>query len=118
MTAVTEQLLDEMVQTIVREIDPEQVYLFGSRARGDACADSDVDLLIVDYKPFGHGHSRFQEINRVYQALSPFHVTTDVLLYSSEEFAKWQHSLNHVIGRCYREGKLLYARPRTFPSDA
>ena len=36
MTAVTEQLLDEMVQVIVREIDPEQVYLFGSRARGDA----------------------------------------------------------------------------------
>ena len=110
MTAVTAQLLDEMVQTIVREIDPEHVYLFGSRARGDAHADSDVDLLIVDHKPFEPGHSRFQEINQVYQALAPFHVTTDVLLYSTEEFAKWQHSLNHVIGRCYREGKLLYAR--------
>jgi len=112
MTAVTEQLLDDMVRTIGREIDPEHVYLFGSRARGDAHTGSDVDLLIVDHKPFGPGHSRFQEINRVYQALSPFRVTTDVLLYSNEEFAKWQHSLNHVIGRCYREGKLLYARPR------
>lgn len=116
--AVTEQLLDEMVQVIVRAIDPEQVYLFGSRARGDARADSDVDLLIVDHKPFGAGHSRFQEINRVYQALSPFHMPTDILLYSSEEFAKWRHSLNHVIGRCDREGKLLYARPRTCSSDA
>ena len=112
MTAVTAQLLDEMVQTIVREIDPEHVYLFGSRARGDAHANSDVDLLIVDRKPFGPGHSRFQEINGVYRALAPFHVTTDVLLYSTEEFAKWQHFRNHVIGRCYREGKLLYARPR------
>jgi predicted nucleotidyltransferase len=118
MTAVTEQLLDEMVQIIVREIDPEQVYLFGSRARGGAREDSDVDLLIVDSKSFGPDPSRFQEINRIYKALASFRVPTDILLYSSEEFAKWQHSLNHVIGRCYREGKLLYARSRIRPSDA
>jgi HEPN domain-containing protein/predicted nucleotidyltransferase len=111
MITVSEEILDEMVQVIVREIDPDQVYLFGSRARGDARADSDIDLLIIDHKPFGPGHSRFQECNRVYRALSSFHVPKDIRLYSSEEFIKWRHSLNHVIGRCYREGKLLYARP-------
>ena len=34
MITVTEKVLDEMVAAIVREIDPEQIYLFGSRARG------------------------------------------------------------------------------------
>jgi uncharacterized protein len=110
MIEVTEEVLSDMVQAIVREVDPERIYLFGSRARGEARQDSDVDLLIVVSEPFGPEHSRFQEINRVYRALSSFRVPNDVLLYSSDEFAKWSQSLNHVLGRCSREGKLLYAR--------
>jgi uncharacterized protein len=110
MTDVTEEVLSEMVQAIVRDVDPERIYLFGSRARGEARQDSDVDLLIVVSKPFGPEHSRFQEINRIYRTLSSFRIPNDVLLYSSDEFAKWSQSLNHVVGRCSREGKLLYAR--------
>jgi predicted nucleotidyltransferase len=110
MIEVTDKVLADMVQTIVREMDPERIYLFGSRARGDARKDSDVDLLIVVSEPFRPDHSRFQEINQVYRALSSFRIPNDVLLYSSDEFAKWSQSLNHVVGRCYREGKLLYAR--------
>jgi hypothetical protein len=34
MIIVTEKVLDDMVAAIVQEIDPEQIYLFGSRARG------------------------------------------------------------------------------------
>jgi predicted nucleotidyltransferase len=110
MIDVSEEVLSDMVEAIVREVGPECIYLFGSRARGEARQDSDVDLLIVVSEPFGPEHSRFQEINRVYQALSSFRIPNDVLLYSSDEFAKWSQSLNHVVGRCSREGKLLYAR--------
>jgi uncharacterized protein len=110
MIKVTDEVLADMVQAIMGEVDPERIYLFGSRARGDARRDSDVDLLIVVSEPFGPEHSRFQEINRVYRALSSFRIPNDVLLYSSDEFGKWSQSLNHVVGRCSREGKLLYAR--------
>ena len=48
MAPVTDALLDQMVQAIVAEVDPEQVILFGSRARGDAREDSDVDLVVVE----------------------------------------------------------------------
>ena len=65
MIEVTDEVLADMVQAIVREVDPERVYLFGSRARGEARQDSDVDLLIVVSEPFCPEHSRFQEINRV-----------------------------------------------------
>lgn len=102
-----------MRRVIGREMDPEYIYLFGSRARGNTREDSDMDIFIVDCKPFGSGHNRFQEINRVYQALSPFRVPMDILLYSSREFSRWQYSLNYVIGQCYREGKLLYTRSRS-----
>ena len=111
MTVVSETVLAEMVQAIVREVDPEQIYLFGSHARGEARADSDVDLLVVEREPFGPRHSRFQQINRLYRALSSFRIPKDILLYSRDEFAKWRNSLNHVVSRCYREGKLLYERP-------
>jgi len=110
MIAVTGKLLAEMVEAIVREVDPEQIYLFGSHARGDAHGDSDVDLLIVEREPFGPRRSRFREINRIHRVLSSFRIPTDMLVYSSEEFAKWRLSLKHVVGRCDREGKLLYAR--------
>jgi uncharacterized protein len=111
MIVVTEEILDEMVDTLVQEIAPEQIYLFGSRARGNARPDSDIDLLIVESEPFGTNRSRRQELARIRRALSRFQVPKDILVYSRDEIAKWQHAVNHIISRCLREGKLLYERP-------
>lgn len=41
--AVPQELLDR----VVTYFDPQQVVLFGSRARGEAGPDSDIDLLVV-----------------------------------------------------------------------
>ncbi|MGB2937166.1 MAG: nucleotidyltransferase domain-containing protein [Phycisphaerae bacterium] len=111
MMSVTDQVLEEMVQAIVREVDPERVYLFGSYARGEGGPDSDVDLLVVEREPFGPERSRLGEITRVRRALSTFRVAKDILVFSAEEFAHWKDSLNHIIARCLREGRLLYERP-------
>ncbi len=37
----------ELLERVVRFFDPELVILFGSRARAEAGADSDYDLLVV-----------------------------------------------------------------------
>ncbi len=55
MIPVTQNLLDQMVRAIVDEVEPEQVILFGSRARGDARSDSDVDLIVVESESFSEG---------------------------------------------------------------
>lgn len=34
----------------------------------------------------------------------------DVLMFSTEEVAKWRYSRNHVIPRAIAEGKVLYER--------
>jgi predicted nucleotidyltransferase len=101
--------VDQMVQAIVDAVEPEQVYLFGSRARGDQRADSDIDLMVVEREPFGAGRSRLQEIRRIQRLLRSFRAPIDVLVYSRDEFDRWRHSPNHVIGGCCREGRLLYA---------
>jgi predicted nucleotidyltransferase len=39
--------IDDLVQRIVDAVHPLRIILFGSAARGEMGADSDVDLLIV-----------------------------------------------------------------------
>lgn len=107
---VTDEVIAEMVERIVQEVQPEQVYLFGSRARGEAREDSDIDLLVVEREPFGENRSRFGEINRIYKTLCSYRIPVDVLVYSSDEMAKWGESRYHIVGRCRREGRLFYAR--------
>ena len=110
MTPVSDALLDEMVRAIVDEVDPEQVILFGSRARGEERESSDVDLIVVEAEPFGPARSRHGELVRLYHALAGFRVPADVLVYSHEDVDYWRDSLNHVLARALREGKVLYER--------
>ena len=103
--------LDEMVRMIVAEADPEQVLLFGSRARGDHRKHSDVDLIVVEAEPFGPGRSRYREINRLRRALPSREFGVDILVYSLDEVEYWRDSINHVLARALREGRVLYERP-------
>ena len=105
-----EALLREMVDLIVREVEPEAIILFGSRARGDARPDSDVDLLVVEKEPFSPQRSRREETTRLYMLLRKLDVSKDILLYSREEFDSRKDSLNHVVGRACREGRVLHER--------
>ena len=111
ITHVTDTLIHQMVQAIVDEVDPEQVILFGSRARGEEREESDVDLVVVEAEPFGPERSRHKEMVRLYKVLADFPVSADVLVYSHDEVDYWRDSLNHVLARALREGKVLYERP-------
>ena len=107
----TEDLLRRMTQLIVQEIHPSQIILFGSRARGEASPDSDVDLLIVQDAEFGPEQPRHERLRRLRARLSGFGVAKDLLLYSRAYVEEWRGSLNHVVGRALREGRVLYERP-------
>ncbi len=102
MDHVDDALLQRMTASIVDAADPELVILFGSRARGDAKADSDVDLVVVEAEPFGPGRDRGTEETRLWWALAKFHVPKDILVYSLEEADRWRGSLNHVLARAAR----------------
>ena len=111
MTPVTEAIIGRMVRALVDEADPEQVILFGSRARGDSREHSDVDLIVVEAEPFGPGRSRHKEMIRLRQALRPFRIPVDILVYSRDDVDYWRDSLNYVLARALREGTVLYERP-------
>ncbi len=59
--------IDAFVSDLVREFKPERVVLFGSRARGGAGADSDVDLLVV----MRHAGPSAKQAARIRQRIRP-----------------------------------------------
>jgi predicted nucleotidyltransferase len=110
MVQPNSDILAQMVRTIVDTAAPEQVIVFGSWARGDARPDSDVDLLVVESKPFGPQRSRRRELARLWTALAAFPVAKDLLVYDCQEVEDRRTCLNHVVAHALREGKVLYAR--------
>ena len=110
MKSAEKDVLRQMVGVIVDEVSPESVILFGSRARGDEKEDSDYDFVVVESMPFGNGRDRRAEATRLWKALAGFGVSKDILVFSRDEVEYWRDSLNHVLARALREGRVLYER--------
>lgn len=111
MAVATEDMIAGMVKAIVDEVDPVRIILFGSQAQGNATTDSDVDLLVVDDEPFGPQRSRHKQIKRIRRSISAYRIPKDILVYSQNEVDRWRDSINHIIARSLRDGKVLYERP-------
>jgi hypothetical protein len=50
-------------------------------------------------------------MTRLWRALAHIPISNDILVYSHAEIEHWQNSLNHVVGKALREGKILYEKP-------
>lgn len=98
--------ISEMVRRIVECFHPEQVILFGSHARGEARADSDVDLLVV--MPV-QGSKRQTQL-KIRQVLHDIPVPKDVIVTTPEEFERRRRIVGTIERPAVREGKRLYAR--------
>jgi len=95
-----------MVERIVAQFQPEKIILFGSHARGDGTADSDVDLLIV--MPV-EGSKRAKQLE-IRAAVHDVRIPKDILVSRPEEF-QWRKDIIGTIERpAVREGRVLYAR--------
>ena len=102
-----DQRLHGMAAVIRQRIPGAEVRLFGSRARGTAGPESDIDLLITAPDAWLEGHHRFEVLNKLWDELAQADVSLDLLLYSQKECVERRHWRSHVIGRAYREGRLL-----------
>ena len=101
---VSEHLMREIVARIVRIAHPQRIILFGSRARGDARPDSDVDLLVItDSK-----EPRYRRAVPLYGVLSDILVPMDIMVYSPEEVQEWSGVPQAFVTTAVREGKVLY----------
>ncbi len=96
--------LPVMAGMITAAIPGAEIRLFGSRAKGNAGPDSDIDLLITAPDGWLQTHSRYKVLAELRRQLGRSDVSLDLLLYSVSEVLERKDWLNHVIARAYREG--------------
>lgn len=98
------QAVEKAVEILAKEMSPRRIILFGSAARGEAGADSDIDLLLV----LDGFESRFKEMERASSLLAPLKVPADVLVYSIAEVEEWGDVVNHIINEALLDGRVVY----------
>ena len=102
-------------------IDARCVILFGSRARGDHRHDSDIDLAIVAAEAELDAQQRhdLRERARAAARSAAAELTNhiDVIIWTDAEYRIKKRSINHVAGRAWREGVVIYGVHETLPGE-
>lgn len=99
------EAIREAVDRIVRASRPSRVLLFGSYARGDVDADSDLDFLVVEPVV----EDRHAEMGRLREAVGNVGIGVDVLVYSEAEVEERKDWCTSPVYWALREGRTLYA---------
>ena len=106
---ITQSMIEAIVQEIVNYSSPQQVLLFGSYASGQPTPDSDLDLLVVMETDLPK-HKRATPLRLLFR---PMPCSMDILVYTPEEVAYWNGTINHIITTALQTGKMLYDRSST-----
>lgn len=99
--------LEETVTRVVQTMRPEAIYLFGSRARGDAHADSDYDFLVVVSDDAPKERRSLDATMRV--ARDPG-VPLDIVPCRRSVFERKRHHIGTLSYLATHEGRLVYGR--------
>jgi len=105
-SAEDDLVLSEVVRLLVQELHPERVYLFGSRARGDARVDSDYDVLLLVRERTGEGT---EMESRAYGELWGVHWPVDIVILTEAYYDWMLGAAASLPSTVKREGRLLYA---------
>jgi len=98
--------LAEIVRRLVDSYQPEEIYLFGSVARGQAGPDSDYDLLVI--VPDSAAPER-RRSRLAYETLRGTGVAADVVVWTRSRFNSRTHLRASLPATVLRGGKLLHA---------
>ena len=97
--------LAEIVRRLAEAYEPERMYLFGSKARGDAGPDSDYDIVVL--VPDAASPER-RRSRLAYKCLWGTGAAADVLVWTRSNFEARSHLKASLPATVLREGRLVY----------
>lgn len=100
----TQDTIREAVTRLSADPLPQRIILFGSQARGDADAGSDIDLLIIESEV----PDRAAEMVRLRRLLRRLPAAFDVLVYTQDELDRWGKEPGSALYWALKEGKVLH----------
>ena len=106
MVAFDDRMRETIVRRLVTAIQPERIILFGSRARGNSRAGSDVDLLVIAHSD----QPRYRRAGPLYGILSDILTPMDILVYTPQEVEEWSGVSQAFVTTAVREGTVLYEK--------
>jgi HEPN domain-containing protein len=98
----------DLLDPVVEYFKPQRVILFGSRARGEATRDSDIDLLVVvddDTPPEKLTWQTGDDVHRSDRA-------ADVFPMRAEEFERDRAVVNTLAAEADADGIVVYGSPK------
>ena len=98
----------ELLDPVVHYFRPQRVILFGSRARGEATRDSDIDLLVIvddDTPPEKLTWKAGYEAHRSQRA-------ADVLPMRAETFERYRNIAGTLAAEADADGIVVYGSPK------
>ena len=120
-TVADAELLRDIAGAVGSDLAARCVILFGSRARGDYRADSDVDLAVIVHQADLDAQQRHDLRENAHSTAAAVangrfrHI--DVIIWTESEFRTRKRSINHVAGRAWREGEIVYGTHETLPGE-
>jgi uncharacterized protein len=110
METIPANLLQEIVQRLVSEFDPDQIILFGSHAWGKPNADSDVDICVIVPSSLERATRR---ATRAYRCLRGVGAPVDVIVKTQEEINHFSGVPASIEAHILTRGKVLYGQSQT-----
>ncbi len=104
---ITPELINYVVEKIIKEIKPEKIILFGSYARGDFNQDSDLDIFIIKD---GEESSRIMR-RKVDALLRGRKFAVDLWVRKPKE-VEWNFRAKNpfYLYHIFKEGKVVYEK--------
>ena len=108
-----DDILKLLAERIRGAVQPEKIILFGSRARGDARPDSDIDIFIQVETGRDVGQVCGSAYAAIHSLQSLHGKSVDIVVRDRQFVERYAGLVGTILPAVEKEGRALYARQQT-----